>query len=56
MIDYWGKVKGLAAGGISTEQLVRERCPIIVAAQFASVNLKSLAEKQLEKLHQLLEG
>ena len=52
--EYWGQIGILACKGISFQELLNQRVPILDPNRYSDVNLKELAMKQVNKLKALL--
>jgi hypothetical protein len=50
VVGYWKQNLDLAERGMSFEELVRERMPVLDASRFGSVDLAALARRQIAAL------
>ncbi len=54
VLSYWKQILEFAQSGTSYKELLNERFPQINAARFDSIELKQVAEKQIEQVSKLL--
>ncbi len=54
LLEYWQETLSLAQAGTTFDELLLERMPELDGKRFSDVNLATLCESQIEKIHRLL--
>ena len=54
VVDYWRQVSSQADGGMSLEELLKERCPELNPARFSGASLKEITTRHLHSLESAL--